>query len=119
MATHALSARPHIPGSGRHTGTSGNFLFCRQVGFGQLHGHGESPHGQDVTTFTQQTSASSHPPEPVTDQLRLAVAAYLARFKASSRAHTESDLRCYLSWCTEQGLDPLTAQRLHSSWFRS
>ena len=26
----------------------------------------------------------------------LAVAAYLARFKGSSREHTESDLRCYL-----------------------
>jgi hypothetical protein len=30
------------------------------------------------------------------DPLRLAVAAYLARFKGSSREHTESDLRCYL-----------------------
>jgi hypothetical protein len=44
-------------------------------------------------------------PEPFTDRLRLAVAAYLARFKSSSRAHTESDLRCYLSWCAERGLD--------------
>ena len=66
-----------------------------------------------MTTFTQLTSASSHPSEPFTDQLRLAVAAYLARFKGSSREHTEPDLRCYLSWCTEQGLDPLTAQRPH------
>ena len=30
--------------------------------------------------------------------LRLAVAAYLARFKAQSRIHTESDLRGYLVW---------------------
>ena len=35
------------------------------------------------------------------------MAAYLARFKGSSREHTESDLRCYLSWCAERGLDPL------------
>jgi integrase/recombinase XerD len=41
------------------------------------------------------------------------VAAYLARFKGSSRRHTESDLRCYLAWCTERDLDPLTAQRPH------
>lgn len=47
------------------------------------------------------------------DPLRLAVAAYLARFKGSSRYPTESDLRCYLAWCTERGLDPLTAHRLH------
>jgi hypothetical protein len=50
---------------------------------------------------------------PSTDRLRLAVAAYLARFKGSSREHTESDLRCYLSWCAEHGLDPLAAQRPH------
>jgi hypothetical protein len=55
----------------------------------------------------------SHPLAPFTDRLRLAVAAYLARFKGSSRQHTESDLRCYLSWCAEHGLDPLAAQRPH------
>jgi len=41
------------------------------------------------------------------------VAAYLARFKGSSREHTESDLRCYLAWCAEHGLDPVAAQRPH------
>jgi hypothetical protein len=47
------------------------------------------------------------------DQLRLAVAAYLARFKRAFRYHTESDLRCYLAWCAEHGLDPLVAPRPH------
>jgi len=64
-------------------------------------------------TFTELAPAASDPPEPFTDRPRLAVAAYLARFKASSRAHTESDLRCYLSWCAEHGLDALAAQRPH------
>jgi integrase/recombinase XerD len=41
------------------------------------------------------------------------VAGYLARFKGSSREHTESDLRCYLAWCGERGLDPLAARRPH------
>jgi hypothetical protein len=50
---------------------------------------------------------------PFTDQLRLAVAAYLARFKGASRSDTESDLRGYLAWCTEHGLDPLAARRPH------
>ncbi|MGZ4664782.1 MAG: hypothetical protein ACXV5Q_06965, partial [Frankiaceae bacterium] len=45
--------------------------------------------------------------------LRLAVAAYLARFKGQSRVHTESDLRGYLSWCADRGLDPLAAARPH------
>ena len=53
------------------------------------------------------------PLAPFTDQLRLAVAAYLARFKDISRNRTESDLRCYLTWCAEQGLDPLAARRPH------
>jgi hypothetical protein len=43
--------------------------------------------------------------------VRLAAAAYLGRFKGSSREHTESDLRCYLTWCAERGLDPLAARR--------
>jgi len=64
-------------------------------------------------TSTPLAPASSDPPEPFTDQLRLAAAAYLARFKGSSREHTESDLRCYLAWCAERGLDPLAAQRPH------
>ena len=50
---------------------------------------------------------------PFTDQLRLAVAAYLARFKGHSREHTQSDLRSFLTWCGERGLDPLTARRPH------
>ncbi len=45
------------------------------------------------------------------DQLRMAAAAYLARFKGQSRVHTESDLRGYLYWCAERGLDPLAATR--------
>jgi hypothetical protein len=55
-----------------------------------------------MKTFTELTSAPSDLPAPFTDQLRLAVAAYLARFKGSSREHTESDLRCYLAWCAER-----------------
>jgi hypothetical protein len=64
-----------------------------------------------MMTFTELTSAPSHPLAPFTNQLRLAVAAaYLARFKGSSRQHTESDLRCYLAWCAERSLDPLAAK---------
>src|SRR6202453_2201488 len=68
---------------------------------------------QGMTTFTHLAPVPSDPPDPFTDRLRLAVAAYLTRFKGSSREHTESDLRCYLSWCAERGLDPLVAQRAH------
>jgi len=66
-----------------------------------------------MKNFTELTPAPSHLPAPFVHRLRLAVAAYLARFKGSSREHTESDLRCYLAWCAERGLDPLAARRPH------
>jgi integrase/recombinase XerD len=66
-----------------------------------------------MMNFTDLASVPSHPLAPFTDRLRLAVAAYLARFKSSSREHTESGLRCYLAWYAERGLDPLAAQRPH------
>jgi hypothetical protein len=66
-----------------------------------------------MLNFTDLASVPSHPLAPFTDRLRLAVAGYLARFKGSSRRCTESDLRSYLAWCTEHGLDPLAAQRSH------
>src|SRR5580704_11720638 len=47
------------------------------------------------------------------DRLRLAVAAYLARYTGSSRDHAHSDLRCFLAWCAERTLDPLAASRVH------
>src|SRR5215475_10808502 len=68
---------------------------------------------QSMMTFTDLASVPSDPLALFTDRLRLAVAAYLARFKGSSREHTESDLRCYLTWCAEHGLDPLAARRPH------
>ena len=76
-------------------------------------GDRKPPQCRRMMTFTELTPAASQLSEPFTDRLRLAVAAYLARFKVSSRAHTESDLRCYLSWCARTSLDPLAAQRPH------
>ena len=48
-----------------------------------------------------------------TDPLIRAVAGYLARFNDATRVHTESDLRAFLTWCTERRLPPLAAQRVH------
>jgi hypothetical protein len=64
-----------------------------------------------MMTFADLSLVPSDRPAPFTDQLCLAVAAYLARFIGASRQHTESDLRCYLSWCAQRGLDPFTALR--------
>ena len=47
-----------------------------------------------MMSFTDLGSVPSDRLVPFADQLRLAVPAYLARFKGSSRAHTGSDMRC-------------------------
>src|SRR5262245_64222245 len=44
--------------------------------------------------------------------LRAAVSAYLGRYRGQTRLHTESDLRVYLRWCTDQDLEPLAAVRV-------
>jgi site-specific recombinase XerD len=33
-------------------------------------------------------------------------------YRGETRPHTESDLRVFLRWCTDQGLDPLAAVRV-------
>ncbi len=43
--------------------------------------------------------------------LRAAVSAYLGRHRGETRLPTESDLRVFLHWCTDQDLNPLTAVR--------
>lgn len=49
--------------------------------------------------------------DAATDPLVRAVAAYLARYRGQTRVHTESDLRAYLVWCRERGVEPLKIQR--------
>ena len=80
---------------------------------GGLHGEKGEAQRLGMMNITELASVPSDHLVPFTDQLRLAVAAYLARFKGSSRYHTDSDLRCYLAWCGERGLDPLAARRPH------
>src|SRR5690242_3488480 len=63
---------------------------CRRVRAGRLPDGCGPLQRQGMMTSTPLAPAPSDPPEPFTGQLRLAVAAYLARFKGSSREHTES-----------------------------
>jgi integrase/recombinase XerD len=67
-------------------------------------------HCQGMMHFSESTPLSSSD-DMLAARVRLAAAPYLGRFKGSSREHTESDLRCYLTWCAERGLDPLAARR--------
>jgi integrase/recombinase XerD len=74
-------------------------------------GDGQQAQSLGMKNFAELSSVPSDHPVPLAGQLRLAVAAYLARFNGSSRYHTQSDLRCYLAWCAEHGQDPLAARR--------
>jgi site-specific recombinase XerD len=62
-----------------------------------------------MNTFTSPVSAGSVAVSA--DPLRLAMSAYLARFKGISREHTYSDLNTFVTWCTERGVEPLAARR--------
>ena len=85
----------------------------RLVRVSQLGDEVKRPQCRGMMNFTDLASVPSDRPEPRADPLRLAVAAYLARFKGSSREHIESDLRSFLTWCAEHSLDPLAARRPH------
>lgn len=41
----------------------------------------------------------------------MAVAAYLGRYRGTTRVHSESDLRVFLRWRAEQALDPFAVVR--------
>ena len=60
-------------------------------------------------------TAFSAPEQTVTTSddrvLHAAVAAYLGRYRPQSRLHTGSDLKIFLIWCADQGLDPLRVGR--------
>ncbi|MCX5064292.1 site-specific integrase [Micromonospora lupini] len=44
--------------------------------------------------------------------MRVAVSAFLGRYRGQTRVHTESDLRVFLRWCSDHELDPLSAARV-------
>jgi integrase/recombinase XerD len=60
--------------------------------------------------FSEPISVSSAS-DASAERVLLAATAYVGRFKGSSREHTQSGLRCYLTWCAERGLDPLAVRR--------
>ena len=88
--------RPHLPRRARFAGSRGGLRQAQCLG---------------MVNFTELASVSSDHPVPFTDQLRLAVAAYLAR-SAPPRAHRIRSARLpYMVRCA--GLDSLAARRPH------
>jgi hypothetical protein len=62
-----------------------------------------------MATFPVPGAGVASPDELI---LRAAVSAYLGRYRGQTRLHSESDLRVFLRWCTDQALDPLVAVRV-------
>src|SRR5260370_34372187 len=60
---------------------------------GTIGDRSERAHRQIMTTYSELIPIASKLPARVSGPLRLAVAAYLARFKGSSRDHTRSEER--------------------------
>jgi len=73
-----------------------------------------------MTTFMLPALAGG-PAVPL-DQVTTAVAAFLARYRGLTREHTASDLQCFLAWCADNGVEPLSVQRpqleLHLRWMQ-
>jgi hypothetical protein len=63
-------------------------------------------HRQSVTTDVAAQRCHNRPVRPCHPRRS---PAYLARYKALSRSHTDSDLRVFLRWCTDRELDPLAS----------
>jgi len=57
--------------------------------------------------------SASCPGSVLTDHVPLeaAMSAYLGRYRGVSREHAQSDLRIFLTWCTDQDLNPFTVGR--------
>jgi hypothetical protein len=70
-----------------------------------------SAHPVTVVAMTIAPGAIANPPPDDDLVLRLAAAAYLGRYVGISRPHTESDLKLFFTWCTDQDIGPLVIQR--------
>src|SRR3954447_6116489 len=56
-------------------------------------------------------------PEHYRDPVMMASAAFLSRYKTSTRRAYAMGLKTYINWCRINGLDPLAAQRPHIELF--
>jgi integrase len=93
----------HRGRAARHPHSASNYVARRIV---------DRTHNSDFGAQSCMTTSTVLPADLQYSQaLHLAIAAYLARFKSTSRTHAESDLRAYLGWCADRGLDPLAASR--------
>src|SRR3954453_2729235 len=66
--------------------------------------------------MSHTTSSSTEliaPSPPLFDDARVAVAGFLARYSGGTRVAYASDLRMWLTWCSQLGLGVFNAQRPH------
>ena len=69
---------------------------------------------------TQHTTALATPVPPLFDEIRLAMAGFLARYSGVTRSSYAADLRYYLTWCANCGLAVFEVRRGHLElWART
>jgi integrase/recombinase XerD len=63
--------------------------------------------GNDLPGVSPLGNPRGSSADRLAERVAVAVAGFLGRYKGQTRVHTASDLRVFLSWCAERGLDPL------------
>jgi integrase/recombinase XerD len=67
----------------------------------------------DLECVTTRLKPAADDAAIASDRLAAVVAAFLGRYRGQTRLHISSDLRCFLAWCADSGLGPLSARRPH------
>lgn len=70
-----------------------------------------------MTVKTNLPATLDMMPEHYRDPVMMASAAFLSRYKTSTRRAYATGLKTYLNWCRINGLDPLVAKRPHVELF--
>ena len=64
-------------------------------------------------TSTEARAELAPPERPLFDEIRLAVASFLARYSDPTRTSYTHDLKSFFAWCERHHLDVLTLERGH------
>ena len=71
-------------------------------------------------TSTEARAELAPPERPLFDEIRLAVASFLARYSDPTRTSSTHDLKSFFAWCERHHLDVLTLKRGHVElWART
>jgi hypothetical protein len=88
-------------------------LTCRAWHIGGLRGGRRRAQCLGMVNSAVLASVAPDHPAHFTDEVGASSGRLPGPVQGLPREHSESDLRCYQSWCAERVLDPLAARRPH------